>query len=331
MSGKIYKSILVLGFSIVILGEARAQLIPVLGGQRSGTAAAQFLKIGVGARATAMGEAFVAVANDASSLYWNPAGIVQFKKNEITFNHIEWLVDIKHEFIGYVHHLNSTSSIGVQFTSLNTEDMPVTTEFQPKGTGEYFTFADVLFGLTYATQLTDRFSFGGTIKYFDETLGDDVSMSGVLIDFGSHYKLGVGSARFSVAVTNFGGQMTPKGNVKLRDGREVDNFQSFNPPTLFRVAYAQEIYETEENSLTTSIQLNHPNDNSENINVGAEYWWHGSIALRGGYKINVDEESLSLGAGINSTVGGTNLTVDYSFSNFGLLGNVNRFSLNVKF
>ena len=324
------KSLFVFSLLILSWNQVYSQLVPVLGGQRAGTAAAQFLKIGVGGRATAMGEAFVAVTNDASALYWNPAGIVQFKKNELILSHIDWLVDIKHEFVGYVHQINNVSAVGVQIISLHTEDMEVTTAFQPRGTGEFSTFSDVLFGVTYAANLTDRFSFGGTIKYFDETL-DDISMSGVLIDLGTYYKIGIGSGRFAVAVTNFGGQLTPSGETKLLNGKVVNNFQSFNPPTYFRVAYAQEVFDNESSSLTTSIQLNHPNDNSENINFGAEYWWHKIIALRGGYKINVEEESLSFGAGIKSAVAGSDLAIDYSFSSFGLLGDVNRFSFNVGF
>ncbi|RIK54073.1 hypothetical protein DCC62_32005, partial [candidate division KSB1 bacterium] len=67
---------------IIFIPAARAQLIPILGNQRAGTAMAQFLKIGVGGRAVGMGEAFVALANDASALYWNPAGIAQMNKSE---------------------------------------------------------------------------------------------------------------------------------------------------------------------------------------------------------------------------------------------------------
>ena len=57
-----------------------AQLLPNLGGQRVGTSAAQFLKIGIGPRAEAMGQAYVAIANDAEALFYNPAGISQFEK-----------------------------------------------------------------------------------------------------------------------------------------------------------------------------------------------------------------------------------------------------------
>ena len=156
-------------------------------------------------------------------------------------------------------------------------------------------------------------------------------MNGVLVDLGTYYKIGIGSGRFAVAVTNFGGQLTPSGSIASLNGPPVTEFQSFNPPTLFRIAYAQEVYENEKSKLTSSIQLSHPNDNSENINFGLEYWWDRQIALRGGYKLNVDEESLSLGAGVNSTVAGTNITIDYSYSNFSILGNVNRFSFNIGF
>ena len=76
---------------LVLVGtlDAKAQLIPILGGQRTGTAMFQFLKIGVGGRAVGMGGSFVAVANDASALYWNPAGIVQIGSNELILSHVE--------------------------------------------------------------------------------------------------------------------------------------------------------------------------------------------------------------------------------------------------
>ena len=330
MFGNLPKHILITVSLVLSVEQSVAQLVPILGGQRAGTAAAQFLKIGVGGRATAMGDAFIAVADDATALFWNPAGIVQFENNQLTLSHTDWLVDIKHEFIGYVHKLNSANSIGIQFTSLHMKDMPVTTEFQQRGTGEYFTFSDMLLGITFSSRLTDKFSFGATLKYFDETL-DVLSMSGILVDLGTYYRIGIGSARFAVAVTNFGRQLTPSGSIKRDDGSLITDFQSFNPPTLFRIAYAQEVYENKNSKLTTSIQLSHPNDNSENLNIGLEYWWNEQIALRGGYKLNVDEENLSFGAGVKTSVSGYDVAIDYSYSNFSILGNVNRFSFNIGF
>src|SRR5512136_2375710 len=98
---------------IVSSSRMNSQLIPVLGAQRAGTATAQFLKIGVGARATAMGETFVSVANDASCLYWNPAAMTQFETNEVLLAHSAWFVDIKHEFLGVVYHLSAADAVGL--------------------------------------------------------------------------------------------------------------------------------------------------------------------------------------------------------------------------
>lgn len=306
--------------------SSRAQLIPNLGGQRSGTAAVQFLKIGVGARAVGMGESFVAVANDASALYWNPAGIAEFQQNALLLSHINWVADIGHDFVGYVHHLDGTNAIGVSFTALYTDDMQETTEYQPFGTGNYFSFGDLGVGLTYGRKMTDRFSFGLTLKYFQETLAE-FKMHGLMLDLGTFYWTGFGSSRFAVCVTNFGNQVKPTGNYTDRDGHPIAQFQSFSPPTIFKVGFAAELIQTQVNRLTTAIQLNHPNDDAENINLGLEYGWREYFFLRGGYKLNVDEESFSLGGGCKVPLKIIDVAVDFAYSDLGRLGNVTRFSI----
>ncbi len=275
----------------------KAQLLPVLGAQRAGTATAQFLKIGVGARATAMGETFVAVANDASALYWNPAGSTQFSSNEIVLAHTSWFVDIKHQFFGAVYHLTTDDAIGISVTSLHMDDMKVTTEFAPRGNGNYFTFGDVAFGLTYSRKLTPQFSFGSTIRYVEETM-DVLKMRGLMIDLGTYYWTGLGTSRFAAVVTNFGNQISPSGSVTLYGGQVINQFQRFPPPTIFKFGFAFEPVMNETSILTMAIQLNHPNDNSENMSLGAEYGWMKTFFLRVGYKLNVDEQSFSCGAGL---------------------------------
>ncbi|MGH7601703.1 MAG: PorV/PorQ family protein, partial [bacterium] len=177
------KNILLTAIFALLTGSqiCRAQLIPILGNQRAGTAMAQFLKIGVGGRAVGMGESFVAVANDASALYWNPAGIAQMQKNEIIFAHVNWPVDVQHEFFGYVHRFGGVNAIGASVTSLHTDDLEETTEFQPFGTGRFVAFGDIAAGLTFARKMTDRFSVGVTVKYIDETLAE-LHARNVLID-----------------------------------------------------------------------------------------------------------------------------------------------------
>ena len=120
-----------------------AQLVPNLGGQRAGISAFQFLKIGVGARGVAMGESFVAVANDASALYWNPAGLVQLPENQVIAAHTEYVADIKHDYLRRDVSPHGQDAVGVSFTSLHMKDMEITTETQPFGTGRYFSFGDI--------------------------------------------------------------------------------------------------------------------------------------------------------------------------------------------
>lgn len=314
--------ILLIAFQI----EINAQLFPVLGGQRVGISTAEFLKIGVGGRASAMGEAFVAIANDASALYWNPAGLVQFKDDQLLFSHNIWVVDINHDFLGAVYHLDDANAFGVSFTSLSMQDMPVTTEFQPFGTGDYFGFGDLALGVTYSRKMTDQFSFGGTVRYIEETL-DKLKMRGIMIDLGTYYWTGLGTTRFAVAVSNFGNQLAPDGEVVLIGKRSNSQWQSFSPPTVFRIGFAFEPFQDELNKLTASIQLNHPNDNSENVGTGLEYSWKNIFYLRGGYKFNVEEQNYSFGAGVNVPVSIANVTVDYAYSNFVRLGTAHRFSI----
>ena len=284
-------------FLIVVLvagsGRAAAQLLPVLGAQRAGTSTAVFLKIGVGARATAMGESFVAIANDASALFYNPAGITQFPETQVVLSHANWIADIKHQFLGVAYHLSPDDAVGISITSLHTDDMPVTTEVQPKGTGDYFRYGDLALGVTYARKMTNQFSFGATVRFINETLAE-LHMRGIVVDFGTYYWTGLGTSRFSAVVTNFGNQMSPSGTAHPWGQAPITTFQEFPPPTTFKFGFAFDPVKDETNILTMSAQLNHPNDNSENLAFGAEYGWSNFLFLRGGYKLNVDEEGLTL-------------------------------------
>ena len=315
---------------------ARGQLVPNLGGQRAGISAYQFLKIGVGARGVAMGESFVASATDASALYWNPAALVQFTDDQAIAAHTEYLVDIKHEFFGLAWHLTGQDAVGASFTSLHMADMEVTTEAQPFGTGRYFAFGDIAAGLSYSRKMTDQFSFGATVKYVEETL-DVLKMRSVLVDLGTWYWTGLGSTRFAVVIANFGADVAPKGTVTTFDGTQISGFQSFSVPTEFRLGFAMDAFQTEDNLLTTSIQLNHPNDNAENVRLGLEYSFRKTFFLRAGIKRTIgqqflgadltSEENVALGAGVLVPMGLSVIGADYAWTNFSRLGSVHRFNL----
>lgn len=318
-------------------GEALAQLVPNLGGQRAGISAFQFLKLGVGARGVAMGESFVAVANDASALYWNPAGLVQFAENQLLASHTEYVADIKHDYLGLVYHLSEGDAVGVSFASLHMADMEITTETEPLGTGRFFSFGDIGLGLTYAKRMTDQFSFGATVRYAEETL-DVLKMRSVMVDLGTYYWTGLGNARFAVVISSFGSDVAPSGKVTRIDGTSVDAFQSFSLPTVFKLGLAMDPVQTENQRLTVSVQLNHPNDNAENLRLGAEYAWQNVFFLRGGAKRTIgqplfgadatSEESFMLGAGVRLATAVSTIGADYAFASFGRLGSVHRISVS---
>lgn len=318
----------------------RAQLVPNLGGQRVGISAFQFLKIGVGARGVAMGESFVAVANDASALFWNPAGLVQAPENQVIAAHTAYAADIKHEYLGVSYHVTDADAVGLSLISLHMTDMEITTETQPLGTGRYFSFGDVGVGVSYARKMTDQFSFGATVRYVEETL-DILKMRSVMVDLGTYYWTGLGTARFAVVISNFGADVAPTGTATLLNGKEVSSFQSFSLPTLFKLGFAVEPLMTDDQRITASVQLNHPNDNAENVRLGVEYGWQNTFFLRGGLKRTIgqkllaldetSEESFALGAGFRLATSVTTVQADYAYADFNRLGSVHRISLTLTF
>ncbi|MCU0613190.1 MAG: PorV/PorQ family protein [Candidatus Eisenbacteria bacterium] len=312
---------------LAVAGPATADLIPVLGGQRVGISGLQFLKIGVGARALGFGGAFAAVADDASTLFWNPAGIVQAGRSAFV-SYTDWPVELSHRFAGVVVPFGP-NAVGVSLSQLACPETPVTTELQPDGTGETWRYGDIAAGLSFARSMTDRFSFGVTIRYVEETL-DLLHLRAVTLDMGTFYRTGWGSSRFAVVVSNFGGDASPSGSYDLGDGGTLEDFESFSPPTEFRLGLANEFIEKPGMRLTGAAQLNHPNDNAENLSLGLEYALKEMFFLRAGLRLNSDAESSVLGAGVILPVAGQ-LRADYSYTFMGDLGSASRVTMEVQF
>jgi len=305
-----------------------------LGEQRAGTSSGSFLKIGVGARAVALGESFVAVANDPSTIYWNPAGLASLQRQEIQFSHAGWPADINYEYGSWV--LPSRrfgGSFAFQFGVLSTE-IDETTEFQPFGTGRSFLYSDVVAGAAYARRWTDKLLVGFGLKYVREDLGSDVGgpvTNAALVDMGSIYYLGYGSVRIAVSLTNFGPELQPGGNYTSPVTGEVRSYDGFDPPIMFRYGVAFEPIENANQRLTTSLEVAQPADNAQRIKLGAEWTWLKRLALRTGYDFNADELKFAAGAGLFLGVGQKQGTFDYAFTDGGALGGIHRMSLGVRF
>ena len=311
---------------------------PILGGQRAGTSIFTFLKIGVSAHALGMGEAVVALNQDAASVYYNPATIAQFQKTEFSATHVEWPAEIQFDYFSMSRAVYKRHFLGISAGILHMAPMMETTEYLPHGTGNYFVFQDRFFALTYGARMTDRFSFGITVKYVAENLAG-YHMASSMIDMGTFYWTGYRSLRFSASLSHFGPQAKPEGTfikriLDMDTGEEIEiesEFELFSPPTVFRIGAAMELYETMEQSVTASIQLNHPVDNAENISLGLEYTLYQMLSLRCGYKLNKEEVDYSFGVGVSGKIGNYILVADYAYTHFQHLSPPKRFSLSLSF
>ena len=321
-----------LALAVLLAAPARAQF--TLGQQRTGTSSATFLKIGVGARAEGLGESFVAVANDPSAIFWNPAGLASMQRQEMAFNHISWPGDIGYEHLAYVlpvHRLGG--SLGFQLGVLSTR-IDETTELKPFGTGRSFVYSDLVAGAAYARRWTDKLLIGAGLKYVREDLGSDVGgpvTSAVLVDIGSIYYLGYGSVRIATSLDNFGSQLKPSGDYVSPVSGEVRSYDGFDPPTVFRYGVAFEPIENARQKLTTSLEVDQPADNRQLLKLGFEWTWERRLALRSGYNFNADQLRFSAGAGLFASIGQTKATVDYSYTDGGYLGTINRLALGLRF
>jgi hypothetical protein len=239
MTSRIRIALAALALMVAAAAPAHAQF--TFGDQRVGTSSGTFLRIGLGARAVGLGEAFVAVANDPSAIYWNPAGLASLQRSEILLTHVEWPADIRYEHIVYVMPVRKFGgSLGFQFGVLATE-IDETTELNPFGTGRSFFYSDLVAGISYARRWTDKLLVGGGVKYVHEDLGTDVggpSTQAFLIDIGSIYYLGYGSVRIATALSNFGSEMRPS-DPNTGNGQWVSpitgeqrTYDGFDPPLM---------------------------------------------------------------------------------------------------
>ena len=331
-AGLVTAAVACIAGSLASCGVARAQ--GGLGGQREGTASATFLRIGVGARAEGMGGTFVAVANDPSAIYWNPAGLASLQRREVAASHVEWPANIHYDHVTLVIPSRKLGgSIGLQFGVLGTTIME-TTDLDPFGTGREFQYSDVVAGVSFARRWTDKLLVGVGAKYVREDLGSQVggpTTSAVLYDVGSIFYLGLGSIRIATSLTNFGAELKPSGDYISPYTGEKRQYDGFDPPLTFRYGLAFEPFETAKQRLTTAFEMNQPADNQLQTKAGMEWSYRHTFALRTGYNFNASELKFSAGAGFAGDFSSLRGTLDYAFTEAGFLGSVHRLSLGVRF
>ncbi|MDA0986411.1 MAG: PorV/PorQ family protein [Bacteroidetes bacterium] len=313
-----------------------------------GTTAAQFLKIGSGARAIAMGSSSVAVEGDVYSLYWNPSLIVN---NQTTgssaFTHAEWIADVNYDYAASILNLENIGIIGFSFTSLSTPEDIVRTENNPFGDGRKWKAQSLALGITYARLLTDKFAIGGTLKYINESIWNEKA-TGYAFDIGTIYRTDWNDLRIGSSISNFGTKLklngsdlnysNEPGNIVNQGPQNVNSLyqtDEFDIPLLFRVGLAIDYLEVENLKATLAIDAIHPNDNKEYLNVGTEISYDKMFFGRVGFKsllLDESEESLTWGIGINYPLSSViYISLDYAFADFGRLKNVHYISLTTTY
>ncbi|RKU27293.1 hypothetical protein C6497_11110 [Candidatus Poribacteria bacterium] len=328
-----------------------------------GTAGAQFLKIGPGARVDSLGGTFGAIANDVTTIYWNPAGLSQLEKTSFSDTHTLWIADIQYNYLAFATPIENVGTLGASVTFLNVPDIEITTLAKPDGTGLMYSAWDSAVSLAYSRQLYEKdsgakLSFGINTKYIHQQIHREKA-TGVALDVGTLYHTGWRSLRIGMSFSNFGPEMSfsgpdlETGVEEAGDERNAEYLpfpDTSNParkaelktieyplPANFRLGVAYDLIDSDDNLLTIALDGNHPNDNSERLNFGMEYWYKRMAAIRAGYKLRLgpdrvdDQEGITLGLGINLKFSETTLSLDYAYADFGHLQQAHRISLGLNF
>ncbi len=319
-------------FFVALSGSANSQeFAPV------GTAVAQFLEIGAGARATAMGQAYTAMASHAEAVFWNPAGLADSKGQDFFTSYIKWPADISLVGLSYGLNLGSFGNVAISGQYLMTDDMEITTLEKPGGTGEFFSLTNFAMGLSYARYLTDRFSVGVTGKVVHEKYYSHGYTTWAL-DLGTQYHtsfhglvLGMSIMHFAPEV-HFSGDYIDYSDSKSYGVNKSKTFNNYSLPINFRFGAAINLMNSGSHHLTGAADMVHPNNNLEQYNLGLEYGFDQLFFLRGGYQLQADEGGMALGLGVQSPMSGKlKVLFDYSFADLGILTSAHRFSLSLRY
>ena len=285
------------------------------GTQARGTTAAQFLELGVGGRAMGLGGAFTAVADDATALYWNPAGLTNVEKRAATFMHASYLQSSYYDYGAYAHK-TELGSFGAGFQYLNAGKIARTdTNFTETGS---VTPNDIALSFGYARAWQGG-SAGASAKYIRSSIIHTAQAmavdTGVLSPKLLDKKLTLGFALLNLggalkyAETSESLPLTFKFGAALRPSQRW----------LLSMDVAAPRGDTAYASFGTEIVLS----------IGGGAW---RLTPRTGYNTRTASSlgvlsGLAIGAGL----GTQSLTFDYAFMPMGALGTTNRFSASLRF
>jgi hypothetical protein len=319
--------------------------------RKSGITGAAFLKIPVGARATALGSAYTTIPQDVNQMFWNPAGIARTERGtQLTFSYNDWIAGLRHMAAGVSHNLGAAGTLGVGFVSLGLGDIPADRDVVPSFLAATFTpfdtntdatynYNDTAVNVTWSYVFTDKLSMGTSLKYINQSI-DGQGAHAYALDFGAIYHIGYRGARLGARINNLGNDL------------KFYNLGSPLPLTFSIGAALDLVTETPQGMrVTLFTDATKPQDGEQLLFTAAEIQATKYLQVRGGYKFNYSgindtkkdevtkvnfetprsEEGVTLGAGVNLPWDRYKMSVDYAWTEFGILDNVHRVSFSVGF
>jgi hypothetical protein len=304
----------------------------------------KFLSVGGDARAAALGEAITALEGNSTSMFYNPSGMArQTGFVDVTFSNTQWIADINymHASISVAPEDALYGVFGLSVASVDYGELKRTIRdegedgFLDLGTYSPNAFA---LGVGYAKALSDKFAVGGNIKFVYQDLGDghvvNIAQDSThtkqkfdtdvfAFDFGIQYRTGFKSLVFGMSLRNF--------------SEEIEYIEeSFQLPLTFKIGLSMNLIDlleegNDQHSFLLAVDAAHPRDYKEQIHIGGEYTFMNILSLRAGYISPTDEQGVNFGAGLKHEFVGFNFGVDYSYLDFGIFDNVNRFSINISY
>lgn len=260
------------------------------------------LKIGVGPRPVAMGEAFIGLADDITALHWNPAGLSGIKDLQFFVSHHEWFQDIRDEFFIFgMPGLDGYVAMSGVYSS--NKDVEIWDENnKPLGAGNLWSG---VFTLGYGKNLKERATYGLALKAMVEDLYEQR-----LYDFG--FDLGA-----KLILSKY-----------IQIGASIKNLSyRVDIPSEIKIGFVYQRIE----SLNLLLDLTLPADNIIRANFGLEYHINPIFAIRTGWRsgpYNIPElgwlSGFTTGFGINYA----GWKFDYAFVPYGKLGLTHRLSLS---
>lgn len=291
-----------------------------------GTTGGTFLKIPIGSRMVAMGEAFTAVADDPLALMGNMAGIARNRDLEISFSHVEWFGDVDYEYIAFTRSFfkgikGMDSSMGA---SLNYLHLPFFQSYDDWGVAERTVrVSDYAFTVAYAQNL-GPLNAGMAVRYINEV--SDGAPDGALT-----YNFGLLLSTRLPDFNLFGMQFIAR---PLDFGFLMENWDlgtdigGYNTPVLYKFGMAFKPFD----QFIYSLDVHVPLDNRARLNMGCEYGYNDTIFFRFGYRFfGYEIDSYTMGIGGKFKMSGKYIKLDLSFAPASIVGNTLNFSLSMKY